>query len=766
MDSRNVDIIIPIYNAFDDLVQCIASIRKWTDLTRHRLVLIDDCSTDERMGAYLEEQQDDHCIVIYNQTNQGFSWNINTGIAQSQERDVILLNSDTVVTKNWLQKLLQCAYADAWTATVTPLSNNATLCSVPYFCRENKLPRGYTTDTYAALVENVSLNKYPTIPVANGFCMLIKREIIQIIGNFDAGSFGKGYGEENDFCYRAIEVGYHHVMCDNTFILHTGTSSFEGNEKKKYIHEHEKILDERYPQLMQEVRVHCKDNPTGIISHNIRMRTKLENCKKRNTVMYLLQADFRDGAQDNVGGTQLHVKDLVHGLRGTYNVLVAARNFDYLNVTFYAEKEELFYQFYIGPRQEFELFRSSRLACLFGRILDAFAVGCVHIHHTAGLSLELYYEAKKRRIAILTTFHDYYCVCPNVKLLDDRKKVCTGQKQEHCRKCLKKQKGVAETLDYIKEWRKQQLEAVSLSEKVIVPSEHTAQIIQSYYPDLERKMLVISHGLDQPDAEKRKHTPFEKQTFHIAFLGALNAAKGFEMAVSLIKKESRGIDWYLFGYFEQSVPELERKKNFHNIGPYQRDELPKLIKQYQIDLVCILPIWQETFCYTLSEAIQAGVPVLATQIGAVGARVTEMECGWTVPHMASCEKVMERIWSIRNNTADYEIKLRNVCSLKLKTEKEMCEEYRGIYNSAFQKMGECRYGKVDNEWLIRGYLMMEEDPKMNAVLRYKLESAERQLNEVYHSASYKAMLMLAKMPIPFRKQIKGLVRKVYGYLFQ
>ena len=157
MREESVDIIIPVYNAYDDLVKCMNSIKKWTDLNKHRIILIDDCSPDGRIAPYLDQIRSENCIVIHNEKNQGFSANINVGISYSKDRDVILLNSDTVVTKSWVEKLLYCAYCDPWIATVTPLSNNATLCSVPYFCKENDVPNGYTVDTYAELVDRKSV---------------------------------------------------------------------------------------------------------------------------------------------------------------------------------------------------------------------------------------------------------------------------------------------------------------------------------------------------------------------------------------------------------------------------------------------------------------------------------------------------------------------------------------------------------------------------------------------------------------------------------
>ena len=176
-------------------------------------------------------------------------------------RDVILLNSDTIVTKNWVEKIVACAYREAEIGTVTPLSNSATLCSIPIMCQDNPIPDNCTIDELADIVEKYSLKKYPRITVAVGFCMFIKREVINLVGTFDAETYERGYGEENDFCNRAEQYGYKHVMCDDTFIYHKGTASFNTEEKRKLCEAHDRILQERYPMQMRKNHIYCVTNP-------------------------------------------------------------------------------------------------------------------------------------------------------------------------------------------------------------------------------------------------------------------------------------------------------------------------------------------------------------------------------------------------------------------------------------------------------------------------------------------------------------------------
>ena len=757
-----VDIIIPIYNAYDDLVKSIDSVKKWTNLSDNRLILIDDCSPDERMRPYLNSLKDDNTLVIFNEKNQGFSGNINLGMMQSQDNDVLLLNSDTIVTKRWLEKIVECAYSDEAIATVTPLSNNATLCSVPNFCEENTIPEGFTIDSFADLIETISMNLYPVIPVANGFCMFVKREIIRKIGMFDAETFGRGYGEENDFCHRAEQIGYHHVMCDNTFIFHSGTSSFLSEEKKRYIEEHDKILKERYPDQVQIVAEHCRDNPNSAVFENVKVFSGLR-CNNRQNILYLVQSDFREGSSDNVGGTQLHVKDLTMGLRDTYNIFVAARDYNYLNVTGYIGEKEYFFKFYIGEKPKFPIFYDKKMADLYGQILEAFRIDIVHIHHTYGLTLDLYKQAHIREIPLYVTLHDYYSICPTIKMLDQNNELCIGaDSEERCIQCLNRQQDIAVTVNYIKNWREEYGDALKMAESIIVPSESARNIILSYYPFLTGRICVIEHGSHTLRRIKREG---KNSKFHVAFLGGISPAKGSEYAFQMIKNGDTSIEWYLFGMFGHNDLSMMNRKNFHKIGGYEREELPGLMEKYQIDLVCILPIWPETFCYTISESILCGIPVLATDIGAVGERVKTLGCGWVVPHQASYQEILKKIEEIRNNQDEYDSIWKRVNELKLKTAEEMVNDYKKAYQKCdIRNRAEDSYDKKN---VLNGYLWANDlggFSEADADLNKRLNEAEKRIQAITSSITFKTVQALAGVKIPCRKQIKSLLYKMYGII--
>ena len=421
-------------------------------------------------------------------------------MAQSTDRDVLLLNSDTIVTAGWLDKIIACAYREESIATVTPLSNSATLCSVPVMCQDNPVPENVTVDEYAGLIERCSLKRYPTITVAVGFCMYIKRALIDAIGVFDAKTFGRGYGEENDFCNRAQQAGYHHVMCDDTFVYHKGTASFDTEDKKKLLEEHEAILNERYPSQMEQNHLYCMENPDQEIRDNINMYTKLHN--GRQNILYLLHLDFQEGAFNNIGGTQIHVKELTMALRDEYNVFVAARDGEYLRLTIYTEQEEISLKFEIGEAPQFPVFHDENLRRIYEQILLAFDIDMVHIQHSQDLTLDLYFAAERFGIPVIATIHDFYYACPTIILLDQNNRFCQPQDElllgeqcrQRCKECLRQKKDIAPQVDYLKIWRRENKKALSLCRKLIFPSASARDIMLSYFPDLKEKCMVIGHG--------------------------------------------------------------------------------------------------------------------------------------------------------------------------------------------------------------------------------------------------------------------------------
>jgi tetratricopeptide (TPR) repeat protein len=184
-NDRGVTIIIPIFNAYDEVRACLESVVEQTSIAA-RLLLINDASTDERIPSLLEWAKTySNVHVINNDNNLGYTKTINVGIKWAGNDDIVLLNSDTIVGSRWLQNLQIAAYHEQDIATVTAMSDNAGAFSVPTMGRANELPKWLTfTELTRAIARNCE-NVYPKIPTGNGFCLYIRRAVFDRIGLFD-----------------------------------------------------------------------------------------------------------------------------------------------------------------------------------------------------------------------------------------------------------------------------------------------------------------------------------------------------------------------------------------------------------------------------------------------------------------------------------------------------------------------------------------------------------------------------------------------------
>jgi GT2 family glycosyltransferase len=240
-------IIVPIFNAPAAVERCIESVLAHTSGPA-RLILLDDASGDPAIAPLLARYAGlSKVSVLRNECNLGFTGSVNRCLQMAESDDVVLLNADTEVGPNWLTGLRRAAYADADTATATAVSDNAGAFSVPELEHENSFPPQWSfVQTSRACWQYAGL-AYPRLPTGNGFCMYIRAAVLARIGLLDAEAFPQGYGEENDFCQRAEQLGYRHVVAGNVLVRHARSLSF-GHERRAALGvSGMQVLRTRYP---------------------------------------------------------------------------------------------------------------------------------------------------------------------------------------------------------------------------------------------------------------------------------------------------------------------------------------------------------------------------------------------------------------------------------------------------------------------------------------------------------------------------------------
>ncbi len=645
-----VDIVVPIYNARQDVERCVGSVLQHA-AGDWRLLLVDDASTDQQLVTFLKRTAGAHDRVEYhcNDVNGGFVVTANRGMRQAAGRDVLLLNSDTIVTSRFIQKHIECIYADDTTGIATPFTNNGTICSIPEFCRDNELPDDLSVEEYAALVESVSTRSRPEIVTAIGFCMYVRSAVIEQIGIFDEIAFGRGFGEENDFCERAKQRGWKIRLVDDCFIAHMGKASF-GDEGRALEHENSKTLARMHPNYFADVARFCAENPLRGHQDRIRFELARQRMRQYPSAIFILHAPII-GA--NPGGTEHFVRGLVQSLALPRAVVLWPEDGTLvaIEVDRGCVDEAVIYRFPLSRSSPFFGLRDEETESCFATVIEEFDVRFAHIHHLIRWPIGIWRQLQDRSIPFAFTIHDYHCVCPSWNLVrrdTGHSCDCSGASNPNeTRACVAAQFDALnmspppDAVGLVEGHRREFAALLENAAAIFAPSQAAGDVARRYHACSIESTNVIGHGYDtttiveqDPPSDDATASP---PPLRVAILGQVAyPAKGADSYAELMAQtRSLDIEWHVFGGIEvfgyrKRLESLGLGDRLILHGDYQREDIVNLVRKARIDVTMILPQCAETFCFTLSESWLAGVPAIVTPMGALPERTAATGAGIVV----------------------------------------------------------------------------------------------------------------------------------------
>jgi GT2 family glycosyltransferase/glycosyltransferase involved in cell wall biosynthesis len=617
--TGSIDIVVPVYNAPDDVRTCVDSVLAHTD-RRHRVTLIDDASPDPRIAQYFDElraQALPHVTLLVNPVNLGFTGTANRGFALSR-RDVVLLNSDTIVSRGWLDALMRCAASDPAIGTITPFSNNAEILSYPRFCVNNAWPDGADPSPRADAFARAAVPTYPDLPTGVGFCFYVRRALLDDIGGFDPG-YGAGYGEENDFCLRAAAHGWRNVLADDAFVAHTGGRSFR-DLKAALVPKNSATLLARHPGYDALVQGFIAADP---------LRALREAAATMEGVLASPHGGVLHVIHHHGGGTESHVRMLIEASRAERRHFLAVAVGDRWQVEEHrADGSVAGYTLERAPAERWPDF--------VGGLCASFGIGVVHLHNISACRNGLVEAMTTLDIPFGYTAHDLNFACPTITLQDASGWYCGGVTDiARCTACLAAQPAFA-SVD-IAAWRERHRALVARAAFVVAPSQWAADMVERYFG---RRPQVIAHGLASAarvaDAglDRPPLTLPDDGAAVVAVLGAVGPDKGarrLDRLVALARAQRARLRFVLIGYQDREPGPWQSEDGVFTVhGRYRPAALPGLLDAYRVDLVLFPSMGPETFSYTLSEAWAAGMPVLVPPIGALAERVNESGAGFVM----------------------------------------------------------------------------------------------------------------------------------------
>ncbi len=595
-----VDVIVPAYRGLAETRRCLESVLAFPQQTTHEIVVIDDCSPEPELSTWLRDLAETGAItLLVNPVNTGFVNAVNRGMVLHPDRDVVLLNSDTEVHGDWLDRLRRHARSDPLVGTVTPFSNNATICSYPRFTQDNPLPEDWPLAKLDALFAEVNAGQAVDIPTAVGFCMYVTRRCLEQVGYFDATLFARGYGEENDFSMRALEVGFRHLHAADVFVYHRGGVSF-GVAGPDLCAEAQRVLEQRHPHYFPLVGGFCARDPARAL------RRRIDHARLERSARPRLLFVMHKGG----GGTEKHVRELAALLEADYEVFIVRAYDATTAVLEWARRGEEFSAWFPLPHAYPDLLE----------FLRKLPIARIHFHHVLDLQQQLLRLPEDLGVPYDFTLHDYYPICPQYNLARVDGRYCGEPDTAGCTACLA-ERPAPWGMDILS-WRTLFRHLLLGADRVIVPSQDVLTRMRRYVP--EARYVCLSHPED-PGSALPAPPPAWANELKIVVLGRLTPAKGLyllEACAADARARSLPLFFRVIGHTERELqPKSDSVLSFS--GAYEDDELSLLIARERPDCVFFPAQWPETYSYTLSVAIRTGLPIIAPRLGAFIERLAD-----------------------------------------------------------------------------------------------------------------------------------------------
>jgi GT2 family glycosyltransferase len=257
--AHTVTVIVPVYRDFEATRNCLESLKRNVVGKRNRrAIVIDDASPEPEIKQYLTTlAKTSNFTVLTNPTNLGFVGAVNRGLALTRTGDILLLNADTVVPPDLVDRLATTARSSPSIGTITPLSNNGEFTSFPGAYKSNPVSALATEIDRAA--RRVNAGSFIDIPNGIGFCLYVTRRCLDEVGELST-NFQRGYLEDVDFCLRARERGFRNICDTSVYVTHIGSRSFRA-EKRALVVQNLDALDIKFPKYRGECAAFMAADP-------------------------------------------------------------------------------------------------------------------------------------------------------------------------------------------------------------------------------------------------------------------------------------------------------------------------------------------------------------------------------------------------------------------------------------------------------------------------------------------------------------------------
>ncbi len=693
---RAVDVVMPVHRGEADFAACLASLLRdrasGSCPPDGRIVVVDDASPDPALrGALAAAAGRGDIVLLRHAGNRGFPAAANTGLRHATgdgPRDIVLLNPDTLPPPGWLGRLAAAAYGAADIGSATPMTDDGSILSYAAgdaanagdADRPGAGPAGEVArvERLDALFRAANGAGTVALPTGVGFCMLLRHDCLAEAGLLREDVFAQGYGEENDWCLRAGQLGWRHVAATGVFVAHRGGRSF-GAARVPLMARNMALLNRLHPGYDALVARFEAADPLAPARRRVdRLRWA---AGRRAGAVVLVTHGLG-------GGVERHLRERVAAIRGDGLRAVVLRPAapgqarattpgDPAGAGADTRRADPDRARGSGSRKEaarhdaatpwadggaacsvsdgvddrfadLDFAMPAGMAAL-ARLLGGDRVRRVELHHLLGHAPEVAGLASLLGVPCDVVVHDYAAWCPRVSLCGADRRYCGEPVDELvCEDCVADLGSRLHERIAVAALRERSGRMLRAARRVVAPSADTAQRIARQFPGVAAVVAPWEDAAGPPHAADPGRedgtqvcaqggaavgAPMGVGGVRVLVMGAIGVEKGYDVLLGCVRDAGRRglpLSFVVAGHTMDDARLLDAGPAFVT-GRYEEHEAAALARRQRAQLGFVPSVWPETWCYALSELWRAGLQVAAFALGAQAERIRRAGHGLLLP---------------------------------------------------------------------------------------------------------------------------------------
>ncbi len=649
-ERRAIDVVIPLYRGAGAFAACLDSLGA-NMLPGLRIVAVDDGIAEPALRKSAEQAAARGRIVLLRHAqNRGFPAAVNTGLRYATDgpagtggdrapgRDVVLLNSDTLAPPDAIARLAEAAYADARTGTATPLTTDGTLTTRQTFGAAEAMPDAAALATMDAAARAANAGLRVQLPTCMGFCVYIRHDCLAETGLLREDAFAQGYGEENDFSLRASQLGWDHVAACDVVVAHAGGTSFGAAGAALRPH-NQAVLERLHPGYHAAVSTWIAADP--LRPARFALDAKLWQAGQCPQAVVLV-------THDAGGGVERRIAARVAALRGEGRRAIVVRPGDGFAVS-------------DGTQATHPNLRFATVEALAVFLHDDHPVA-VELHHTAAHDPAIARLAGLLRVPFDVCVHDFAAICPRVTLLGAP--VGTGgpfgttgycgepADRRVCEDCIADHGARIPFQGSVAAHRERHGMLLRAARRLTAPSRDAAERLRRFVPRLNPEVTpweddaVLTRAVRLPSLRPDSALPGAR--LQVALVGGIGEDKGYSVLLACARDAARRalqLGFVVIGHTIDDDRLLATDRVFIT-GRFEEGEAAALLQEFAPDLGFVPSVCPETWCYALSALWQAGLHVVAFDLGAQAERIAASGAGTLLPLGSTVARINQQFFDL------------------------------------------------------------------------------------------------------------------------